>query len=641
MKLSLQVIMLFLVITTFSQEKKSSEKFKIYKVEEFILDKSLDSAKTYLKTFSENEYSKILQKIIDKEAISYLQQYEFFKRVSNRQTVKFEKISKYLYENIKEPSNKKKINKDYVFLQWSHVSKLRDEVGLDEASALQKSLEKYVNQFNVANVEVQKAKVRITTHPIVMFQIEQDVANGKKLCLESLKKAEEIEDKQLQIILLYHLTDFLILEGKLQEYIDVSEKSLEIENELPEKSPYYYSIIQHLIDAYVYKGDNNSRVVDLLDELYGYEPTKIQTYSLYEKLVSRLDKNSDLKNKILQKFEVKNVLELVQKFEDLGKDLNENDKFHLYNEASRALAKHKFYDNAMSYKDKAIFLTRKIYSEDLSNSLANYKTEQAVKVKEKEIAHEKEKTALYGIIALLAIVLLLITLVVLRKIRKQSKELSEKNRLIKQTLKEKELLVKEVHHRVKNNFQIVSSLLELQSKGIEDEKAKELANEGKNRIKSMALIHQKLYQNETGLVNFDDYIQLLTKELSAIYGSDNSVKTTISSTDMSFDVDTAIPLGLIINEIITNSYKYAFRNDKENKLSITINKEKNSDYKLTIEDNGPGLSNNFDVKKAKSLGLRLVNRLVKQLQGTVNQTNKNGAKFEILFKDFNTRQLVD
>ncbi|TMM32460.1 sensor histidine kinase [Polaribacter aestuariivivens] len=638
MKPLLQIIIFVFSITIFSQENKIDS---IHKIEELILDKKLDSASIYLNKVSENNYTALLEKIVNGKSLSYAEQYKFFTQVSNRQSVRFEKVSNYLNENLQEPENRKKINSDYVFLQWTHVSKLRDEVSLEKASQLQKDLENYVNSFDASNVDVQKEKIRITTHPIVMYQIQQDVKNGKKLCLESLEKAEKLGDKKLQIVFLYHLTDFLIIEGKLQEYIDVSEKSLQLENELPEHSPYYFSIIQHLIDAYIYKGDNNKRVTELLDKLYLNESTKIQTYSLYAKLISRLDNNSPLKQEILNKFEVSNVVEFVKKIEVLGKDLNPNDFFHILNEGAHALEKNEYYQEAIRYKDKALFLTRKIYSEDLSNSLADYKTEQAVKVKEQEIAYEKEKTSLYAIIAVLAIVLLLIALLVLRKIRKQSKELSQKNKIIKQTLKEKELLVKEVHHRVKNNFQIVSSLLELQSRGIEDEKAKELANEGKNRIKSMALIHQKLYQNETGLVNFDEYIQLLVKELSVMYGADNQVETSISSENMSFDVDTAIPLGLIINEIITNSYKYAFRNNKNNKLSIAINKNKDNDYQLVIEDNGPGLSNDFDIKKAKSLGLRLINRLVKQLQGSLNQTNKNGAKFEISFKDFNTRQLIN
>ena len=136
----------------------------------------------------------------------------------------------------------------------------------------------------------------------------------------------------------------------------------------------------------------------------------------------------------------------------------------------------------MSYKTDGVILTRSIYSKDLSETLSNYKTNQAIKVKEKEIAFQNEKIALYGLISFLLIIFLLISLYILGKIRKQSKELTEKNILINKSLKEKELLVREVHHRVKNNFQIVSSLLELQSKNIEDEKALELEKKERTEL---------------------------------------------------------------------------------------------------------------------------------------------------------------
>ena len=414
-----------------------------------------------------------------------------------------------------------------------------------------------------------------------------------------------------------------------------------LSNELNKESSYYYSNIIHLVDAYIFKGGNNKRVKKLLKILYENENTKIFSYYLFSKFVSKLGKNSIEKKEILTLFKVNNTLDLVTKFKELGKDLVPNDFFRLIDESANALHAQGFFKEAMFFKNEGVRLTRSIYSKDLSETLSNYKTEQALKVKEQEIIFQEEKIKLYGLIIFLSIVFLLISLFVLRKIRKQSKELSEKNKLINQSLKEKELLVREVHHRVKNNFQIVSSLLELQSKGIEDKKALELAKEGKNRVKSMALIHQKLYQNDSGLVDFDEYIHLLIKELSTLYKSDNKINTRILSKGMKFDVDTAIPLGLIINEIITNSYKYAFNRGKENRLSISINKQDKDNFKLIISDNGPGISGEFDIKKAKSLGLRLVNRLVKQLQGSLNLTNENGAKFEIFFKDVHARQLID
>ena len=195
---------------------------------------------------------------------------------------------------------------------------------------------------------------------------------------------------------------------------------------------------------------------------------------------------------------------------------------------------------------------------------------------------------------------------------------------------------------MKNNFQIVSSLLELQTKGIEDEKALSLANDGKNRVKSMALIHQKLYQNEDGLIDFEEYTNLLIKEITSLYASDKKVETKVDVANMHFDVDTAIPLGLIINELITNSYKYAFNTSLSSTLSISIKKLENTDdYKLIIADNGPGLDTTINLKKVKSLGLRLVTRLVKQLQGELVQTNVDGAQFIIIFKDTSARKNID
>ncbi len=623
-----------------AQEITISKKKLIQRIEVFILNNKLDSAAVFLNRVEKNDYTSILSKLKDRESLTYVEYDEFLESASTKQSISYLSVSNFINNFVKEPTNLKKINVNYVNIKWYQVSKLRDEVTLEAANIEHEKLEKYVNKFDDSDIDVLREKTKITSHPIIMFNIKQDI-KGKELCLESIESARKLKDIKLEIIFLYYLTDFLILEGKLQEYIDVSEQSLELEKKLPEQTDFHNAILEHLIDAYIYKGGNNERVESLLNEVYENEKSKIHSYEFYAKFVSKLDEKSPQKKEILDKFEVENVLGLIEKFKDLGKDLNQHDYANLISGCAKALVVHGFYKESILFKDSQIQLIKNIYSKDLSETLANYKTDIAVKEKEVEITFQKEKTKLYGLIASLAGVFLVVSLLVLRKIRKQSKELSKKNILINKSLKEKELLVKEVHHRVKNNFQIVSSLLELQSKGIEDERALELANEGKNRVKSMALIHQKLYQNESGLVDFDEYILLLVNELSLLYKSENEIETNITSRNMEFDVDTAIPLGLIINEIITNSYKYAFNNQKENSLSISINKENNGDFKLIMADNGPGLPFGFNVKKAKSLGLRLINRLVKQLHGTLSVSNENGARFEIIFKDVHARRLVD
>jgi two-component sensor histidine kinase len=633
------VITLFITFISWAQPVNPLNE-KIRKVQDFIIENKLDSASFYLNKLQNDPYKNLLFRIINNKKVAYSEHNEFISKLLDDPNIEYEVISNYINSSVHKPVGSKKINLEYVFLKWGQVSALRDEASLEAASKEQKKIEKYVSNFNEKEVNVLRAKTIIKTHPVVMLLINRDLEKGKKLALESLKVSENLEDFELQIYFLSHYSDFLVVERKLKEFIKINERCLELEDKLPKKSAYYNITIANLINAYIFQGNNNKRVVQLLEELYN-TPSQAVTYIYYAQLISSLDEKSALKQEILNKFQAKDVAELASKFIKLGNRLNSNQFFKLVNMSSKALAAHDFYEEAIAYKEKAIQITRKIYSEDLSKFLAKDKTEQALKVKEIEISIEKDKTKLYIIIASLSLTLLLITLLVLVKIRKQSKELSSKNQLINNALTEKEVLIKEVHHRVKNNFQIITSLLELQSENIDDEKTLDRINQSKNRIKSMALIHQKLYRNEGGLIGFNDYICLLIKEISIIHQLDVKIMTTIIVENIFFDVDTAIPLGLIINEIITNAYKHAFKNDRINKLSISINQQNDGDYKLIIQDNGAGISSSFQMEKSKSIGLTLVRRLVKQLQGNLDLLEDHGTRFEIIFKDSKKRNNIE
>ena len=193
---------------------------------------------------------------------------------------------------------------------------------------------------------------------------------------------------------------------------------------------------------------------------------------------------------------------------------------------------------------------------------------------------------------------------------------------------------------MKNNLQIVSNLLELQTRNIEDEKARNLAQEGQSRVQSMALIHQKLYQNEDLSIQFEDYLEKLVGEIGKMYG-EGKVQTEIEGGGYQFDIDTAIPLGLIVNELVTNAFKYAFQENSENHLRISLSQQDPDFHQLTISDNGPGLPTDLDIAKTRSLGLRLVRRLAKQLHGKVSYSHNEGSTFTLLFKDSSKRLLVD
>ena len=222
------------------------------------------------------------------------------------------------------------------------------------------------------------------------------------------------------------------------------------------------------------------------------------------------------------------------------------------------------------------------------------------------------------------------------------KKVQSKNLKLKKSLDKNETLMKELHHRVKNNLQVISSLLNLQSYNIEDPSALSAVKEGKNRVKSIALIHQKLYQtNNLSEVNFSDYINELTVYLKNIFRNpDQNIIINIERSEVMLDIDTAVPLGLIINELVSNSFKYAFKNKTEGNITISISyiDKTRQKLKLIVNDNGIGLPENLDIEETSSLGLKLVTMLTKQLDGEVYYENNNGASFNIEISNTDLRK---
>ena len=207
---------------------------------------------------------------------------------------------------------------------------------------------------------------------------------------------------------------------------------------------------------------------------------------------------------------------------------------------------------------------------------------------------------------------------------------------IKKSLNEKEILLREIHHRVKNNMQIISSLLNLQSRSIENQPAKEVFKESQNRVRSMAMVHELLYRSpDLASIYFKDYINSLMNTLFHSYDAHNrQIKLKTHIEDFKMGVDTAIPLGLIINELMTNSLNHAFQDDQKGEIKINA-EYKGDEYLVTISDNGVGFPENIDFYKTRSLGLQLVNTLLNQIKGNIKlETEKGkGTKYEIKFKE--------
>jgi PAS domain S-box-containing protein len=215
---------------------------------------------------------------------------------------------------------------------------------------------------------------------------------------------------------------------------------------------------------------------------------------------------------------------------------------------------------------------------------------------------------------------------------------SQSDEKIKASLKEKEILLREIHHRVKNNMQIISSLLKLQSKYIKDDMDLNLFKESRNMIKSMAIIHERLYHSEDlSRLNFKEYIGDLVNNLFQAYDINNTViKSKINVEDVTLGIDSAILCGLIINELVTNSLKYAFPDHRKGEIEIDFRQTDENNFELTVSDNGVGIPEELDIRKTESLGLRLITMLVDdQLEGEINLDRSKGTEFQIKFMGVN------
>ena len=215
-------------------------------------------------------------------------------------------------------------------------------------------------------------------------------------------------------------------------------------------------------------------------------------------------------------------------------------------------------------------------------------------------------------------------------------ELQTKNEELNHYVHEKEVLLKEIHHRVKNNLQVITSLLSLQSSFIDDEKSKGLFRYSQYRINSMAMIHEMLYKSDNiSLICFKDYCQNLVNQLLvSMKGSNNNIKVRLSIDDVCLKIDTAVPLGLIINEIVTNSLKYGIKGDRYGEIFIEIKKVRHNNYKMSIGDNGAGFAEDVTFRNSNSLGLLLIHKLSLQLKGYIEKDNEaQGTQYILIFQE--------
>jgi len=356
----------------------------------------------------------------------------------------------------------------------------------------------------------------------------------------------------------------------------------------------------------------------------------------------------NLNQPFLCKSYLDNANKRLSTIEDYNAKLNILKQYAVYYDKTGAYrASIDYYNRYISFKDSID------HKENLKELIASQVASQVEEkenlihtsqknIKEKNAEVSKQKTIRNALLfcGLVLIIVIVFVSVQLKKAntRKQlleikNKQIETRNEIINQSLLEKDLLVKEVHHRVKNNLQIISSLLKLQSSKSTNEEIRNSLGEAQDRINSMALLHQLLYRNNqmTSLL-FNEYLSGLIDQISTSFSLVNkNIRIDYKLTELELDLDTAIPLGLITNELVSNAYKHAFHG-KEGTITIELSKLVKNTYQLKIADNGQGLPANFDLNSMDSLGLDIVCILSEQINAELKIYNDHGAHFDIVFK---------
>jgi two-component system, sensor histidine kinase PdtaS len=294
------------------------------------------------------------------------------------------------------------------------------------------------------------------------------------------------------------------------------------------------------------------------------------------------------------------------------------------------------YEEAYKYQASYITMNDTLVDQNEVTNMLRAQSQYEVEKKEAQLALEKKENELksvrisnknqqlifLGIALGLALLLSFVYFLNYRNKKQHAVALEQKNSQI-------ETLIRELHHRVKNNLQVVSGLLSLQSSRLEDDKARQAMEEGRTRVDAMAMIHQKLYMDkDLAAVDINDYLVNLSQSLANSFGYDEKhVHTHVTLPHRSVDIDMAIPIGLIVNELVTNAFKHAFKSTSDPRVDVSLERKPDGSMLLRVADNGKGLATMADT--SKSFGMKLVHTLVEQINGNLQVAQDNGTIYSI------------
>ncbi|NRA91538.1 MAG: tetratricopeptide repeat protein [Psychroserpens sp.] len=459
----------------------------------------------------------------------------------------------------------------------------------------------------------------------VLYQVMEDYEKSLEYTYLSLPLLEN--SKNYGLLGMAHF-NLIIGHGELNEFekaYEATENCLKIvEDKVPEE-------VFIPVKAHSYRGEVYERANDYDNALKDY----IRSWELCVDIIGE-ERCATYRTEIGQIYLLQQEYEKALDHLKAGIDsYEEQGKFSIiqqYENLSKCYAELGDHENALIYLKKANTNSKKV----LEDKVANLETELAVKYetgkKDEAIAAQgilleqktKVQTLVIAIASLLGVILV-IMIVFFNKNKKKSAIINAKNQ-------ENELLLKEIHHRVKNNLELVKSLIAPQSAEITDSKTKEAMLASQNRVQSMGIIHQKLYQGyNLGSIDMKDYFINLSHGILDSFNPEDKVKTECAMEQLELDVDTAVPIGLIVNELLTNALKYAFPEQQKGKIEISLSQPNSKTLQLVVSDNGIGKQEHNPVK-GTGFGTQLINLLTKQLNEIMEENYHNGTSVSFQFK---------
>ncbi|WP_342332904.1 histidine kinase dimerization/phosphoacceptor domain -containing protein [Pedobacter sp. FW305-3-2-15-E-R2A2] len=466
--------------------------------------------------------------------------------------------------------------------------------------------------------------------------IYQELGNTEK-SIEWYRKCLALREKMaISQVYIFRTAGFIaqqqILQGKPQEALN---EIIAVEKRNPAKGNFEQAIL-YQIKGYCYEAMKNYttaekcylKMIRLFEKETSDEIVSMAKYDIGKFYVGRkqYQKASGYLNGLIQKnylISQKKELHFLQ--------------FKIDSAAGRYLAAMHQMNRYNALKDSIFSTVKSRQIEEIQIRYETEKKEQALSLLRKESLLRDQEVRNTRNLTIIGLVVLVCFIGFLyrnyRIIGHNNIEIQRKNKSLGELVKEKEWLIKEIHHRVKNNLQIVMGLLHRQSTYIENEKALDAIRNSEHRMQSISMIHQKLYNTDNlTVIRINEYVNDMTSYLRDCFGLHNRIQFIKDIAQVDLDISQAVPLGLILNEAITNAIKYAFKNNEEGNIHISFLPAGESLHQLIISDDGAGLPPGFDTSQVNSMGMNLMKGLSRQLGGTFSINSENGVRVTVIFK---------